>query len=250
METPLTRPAGQAAPPQTEDPQQNALQQETEAEQDAEYLVGGLPPVPDDIRMAARRAPDHWLGIVDPAWTAEEPPPEWAVIGEWRSGPAGQIEEWQPNKEYRPSPQMLGWPEPSDPVDAAVQLAVTGYAPLEDAVRALSTAEVTVLRSSGGAPLVASGPDGTPVVPVFTSVPHQAFAQGLAHTTVAAAELADQCAADGTALSVNPAGPASLVVGAEEVRGALRGTPFEDTPAPEVKTRSPSPLPPSTERTP
>lgn len=85
-----------------------------------------MPPVPTEIRKAGRLAPDPWLGMVDPAWQGEDEPPHWAVVGQWRSGSAGEIEEWRPNEEYRPSPQPLGRPAPSDPVDEAVQRAATG----------------------------------------------------------------------------------------------------------------------------
>ena len=69
-----------------------------------------LPPVPDDIREAARLAPDHWLGVVDPMWYGEGKPPEWAMTGRWRSGLDGEIVEWEDNPDYRPSPRALGWP--------------------------------------------------------------------------------------------------------------------------------------------
>lgn len=53
--------------------------------------------------------------------------------------------EWEDNEAYPPSPQSLGWPEPTDDFDAALQLAVTGYGPPQDGLRALATAEVAVL---------------------------------------------------------------------------------------------------------
>ncbi|WP_443051418.1 type VII secretion system-associated protein, partial [Streptomyces sp. JV184] len=102
--------------------------------------------MPDHIREAAREAPDHWIGVVDPAWTDAAPPPPSALAGEWRSGRDGDVVEWHANDDYRPSPLALGWPEPTDTVDAAVQLAVTGYGSLDDAVEALAGAEVMVLR--------------------------------------------------------------------------------------------------------
>ncbi|MFE1834009.1 type VII secretion system-associated protein [Streptomyces sviceus] len=179
----------------------------------ASHLPPNAPPLPQDVREAARLAPDHWLGVVDPGWQGEGPPPHWAVVGEWRSGLSGEVEEWQPNEEYRPSPASLGWPEPTDPVDAAVQAAVTGYAPVEEAVRALAGAEVTFLRTRAGVPQPLLSPDGTPTVPVFTSAAHQPFALSLTHATLPATALA----AYGMTLTVNPAGPACLVVTAEEV---------------------------------
>ncbi|MFG2196884.1 type VII secretion system-associated protein [Streptomyces sp. NPDC048639] len=184
-----------------------------------------LPPVPEDVREAARSAPDHWIGVVDPGWRGEGTPPPWAVIGEWRSGESGEVEEWQPNEDYRPSPAALGWPEPADPVDAAVQLAVTGYAPEAQAIAALGTAEITVLRAPDGGPLLVCGPNGMPTVPVFSSAAHQAFAGSLTHDTVPAAELAHRLAPSGTPMTLNPAGPASLVVGPDTVLAALEPAP-------------------------
>ncbi|MFC4034389.1 type VII secretion system-associated protein [Streptomyces polygonati] len=172
------------------------------------------------MRDAARLAPDHWLGVVDPAWTADAAPPVWAVVGEWRSGPTGEVEEWQPNEEYRPSPRALGWAAPTDPVDAAVQSAVTGYGPPAAALRALAAAEVTVLRSADGGPLAPAGADGLPVVPVFSAAPHEVFAGGFAHDTVSVLALARDLAASGTPICVNPAGPARLVVTPDEVLAA------------------------------
>ncbi|OSP43985.1 hypothetical protein B7767_07315, partial [Streptomyces sp. 13-12-16] len=114
-----------------------------------------LPPVPDDIREAGRLAPDHWLGVVDPMWSGEGKPPEWAMTGRWRSGLDGEIVEWEDNPDYRPSPRALGWPEPEDEVDRAVQLASTGYGPGEAVPAALAGREVAVLTAPGGGPLSA-----------------------------------------------------------------------------------------------
>ncbi len=44
----------------------------------------------------------------------------------------GEIEEWRANEDYRPSPTALGWPEPTDDVDEAVQRASTGYGPVDE----------------------------------------------------------------------------------------------------------------------
>ncbi|MFD5191629.1 type VII secretion system-associated protein [Streptomyces sp. NPDC058357] len=183
-----------------------------------------LPPVPDHIREAAREAPDHWIGVVDPAWTDAAPPPPWAVAGEWRSGLDGDVVEWQANDDYRPSPRALGWPEPTDPVDAAVQLAVTGYGSLDDAVEALAGAEVMVLRGPDGGPLSVIGADGAPAVPVFTAVPHQPFDGALAHDRVSVADLVRGLAPDEVRLSVNPAGPARISLNARQVIDVLRPT--------------------------
>ncbi|MFD7003657.1 type VII secretion system-associated protein [Streptomyces mirabilis] len=81
----------------------------------------------------------------------------------------GEIEDWQDNSDYRPSPDALGWPEPTDQVDAAVQLASTGYGPTDDVPRSLVDAEVAVLVDADGNPVAASAPNNTRVLPVHTS---------------------------------------------------------------------------------
>ncbi|MFB7054886.1 type VII secretion system-associated protein [Streptomyces vinaceus] len=183
-------------------------------------MTSSPPPVTDEVREAARLAPDHWLGVVDPGWRGQDPPPRWALVGEWRSTPGGEVAEWRPNEEYRPSPAALGWPGATDPVDEAVQRAVTGYGPLEEAVRALAVAEVHVLTAPDGEPLRVAGPDGVPAVPVFTALPHQPFAGILAHRSLPAAELARALAAADILIALNPAGPARLTVPAAEVAAA------------------------------
>lgn len=217
-----------------------------------------LPPVPDHIREAAREAPDHWIGVVDPAWTDDAAPPPWAVAGEWRSGLDGEVVEWQPNDDYRPSPLALGWPEPTDPVDAAVQLAVTGYGPLSDAVEALAAADAAVLRAPDGGPLTVAGADGSPAIPLFTAVPHQPFEGALAHDTVAVADLVRGLPTDQVRLSVNPAGPARILLDARQVLDAVRpavSTPATVSTASTASTAStgsshPLPTSPVTQRTP
>jgi hypothetical protein len=181
-----------------------------------------MPPVPDDIREAARLAPDHWLGMVDPTWTGDGAPPEWAVVGQWRSGPDGEIVEWQDNEDYRPSPRALGWPEPSDDVDAAVQLAATGYGSGEAVTAALATRpEVAVFVLPGGEPLSATAPDGaTPVVPVFTSPVHLHSAGRLAFELMALPELVERLP-EGHLLYLNPSAAVSMAVETEVLREAM-----------------------------
>ncbi|MGI5197947.1 type VII secretion system-associated protein [Streptomyces sp. CA-288835] len=185
-----------------------------------------MPVPPQELVEAARLAPDHWISMVDPGWSGEGVPPDWAVAGRWRSGPAGEIEEWEDNEAYRPSPEALGWPAPADDVDAAFQLAVTGYGPAEDAVRALAAAEVAVLTLPDGLPVTAVASDGTPVVPVYTSSPYLDAAGGFAFEVVAVPDLLGRLP-DGYALYVNPSGPAGTVLATgqlEEATALGRGT--------------------------
>jgi hypothetical protein len=192
---------------------------------DGDEETGGarqeMPPVPDFIREAARQAPDHFFGMVDPAWSGEDAPPEWAVLGQWRSDLQGEVVEWQDNEEYRPSPQAMEWPDPTDPVDAAVQLAATGYGPAEDVTRALADAEVAVFVAPGGAPLTAVAPDDeTPVVPVFTAPEHLHAAGRLSFRSVKIPDLVDELP-EGHRIYLNPSGAVSMMVEPAMLREAV-----------------------------
>ncbi|MGW8062549.1 type VII secretion system-associated protein [Streptomyces ziwulingensis] len=179
-----------------------------------------MPTPPEDIVAAARLAPDHWISMVDPGWDGEGVPPDRVVVGRWRTGASGEIEEWEDNEAYRPSPEAQGWPEPTDDVDAALQLAVTGYGPVEDALRALATAEVAVLTLPDGTPVTAAVRDGRRVVPVFTAPPHLDGVGGLAFTHVTVPSLLDRLP-PGHAFYVNPAGPAGTVLEPGQLRAHL-----------------------------
>ncbi|KAA0909751.1 type VII secretion system-associated protein, partial [Streptomyces apricus] len=173
--------------------------------------------IPEAVRDAARRAPGHWIGVVDPEWTDEGTPPEWAVLGEWQSDEGGGVGDYRANPAYRPSARVLGWPEPTDPVDEAAQRAATGYGSVDEAVAALAEAEVTVVRAADGRPLTATGQDGTPVVLLFTSPAHEFMSPALRHGTLPARELARSLAGSDTRLLANPAAAAPLLVPADSL---------------------------------
>ncbi len=181
-----------------------------------------MPTPPDDIVEAARLAPEHWISMIDPGWDGEGVPPDRVVVGRWRTGTTGEIEEWEDNEAYRPSPEALGWPEPTDDVDHALQLAVTGYGTVEDALRALATAEVAVLTLPDGSPVTAAVADGRLVVPVFTAAPHLAGVGAFASERVTVPALLDRLP-PGHALYVNPAGPAGTVLEPGRLAGADPG---------------------------
>ncbi|MFI0895582.1 type VII secretion system-associated protein [Streptomyces sp. NPDC020983] len=189
-----------------------------------------LPAVPDHVREAARLAPGTWLPMVDPAWSeeGEEDPPDWARLGSWRSDEAGEVAEWRANPEYLPSPASLGWPEPADPVDAAVQRAVTGWGPSEDVPWALARTQVAVFRAPGGGLATAVAPDHlTPVVPVFTAPRHLEQAGRLSFETLELGELLDRLP-EGHVVYLNPTGTVSMTVETAELRAALAEAAAED----------------------
>src|SRR4051794_29558503 len=127
-------------------------------------------PVPAEVRTAAPLAPHHWIATLDPGWSMEGDPPVWAVDARWRTDAEGNIVEYQENHKYRPSPRVLGWPEPEDAVDDAVQQAATGYGDSRDVVRAMIEAkELAVAIRPDHELLAAVAGDGMPVVLVYTS---------------------------------------------------------------------------------
>jgi hypothetical protein len=178
-----------------------------------------VPEIPDAVRAAARQAPGHWIGVVDPEWEGERTPPEWAVLGEWQSDDSGEVTEFRANPVYRPSARMLGWPEPTDPVDAAAQRAATGYGSTDEALAALAEAEVTVVRGPDGGPLTAPGRDGAPVVLLFTSPAHEFMSPALHHDTIPVRELVRSLDGSDTLLMVNAAAAAPLLVPAAGLPG-------------------------------
>lgn len=204
-------------------------------ERDAEIIdADEPPPIPDEIREAARLAPDHWLGMVDPTWSGEGAPPEWALVGQWRSGLDGEIEEWRDNPDYRPSPNALGWPEPEDEVDEAIQLAATGYGPGEAVGESLVGREVAVLVKPGGGVLFAAAPDGEAVVPLFTSPVFLHTAGRLAFEVMNVNDLVHQVP-EGHLLYLNPSAPVSMTLELDVMRAAVESA---NSPAPSVPTVS------------
>ncbi|MEU0134930.1 type VII secretion system-associated protein [Streptomyces sp. NPDC006296] len=181
------------------------------------------PAPPEEFVEAARLAPDHLFYLSDPAWKGEGPPPEWAVVGQWRSDARGEIVEWEDNEEYRPSPEAQGWPEPADAVDRAVQLAVTGYGPAQDVLAALAGTEVAVLITADGEPVSASAPDGTAVVPVYTSPRYLGATGRLGYRSLPVTELLDRVP-PGHSLCLNSSAPASMLLATDGLAEALRAT--------------------------
>ncbi|CAM5642914.1 type VII secretion system-associated protein [Streptomyces sp. NPDC088763] len=193
------------------------------------------PEIPEAVRDAARRAPGHWIGMVDPDWTQDRTPPAWAVVGEWQSDESGDVGDYRPNPDYRPSARVLGWPEPTDPVDAAAQRAATGYGSVDEAIAALARAEITVVRGPDGGPLTAAGVDGVPVILSFTSAEHAFMSAALRHDRVPAEELARSLHGSGAQLMVNAGAAAPLLVPLDRLLDALPG------PEPDAERTRPAP---------
>ncbi|MBU3867130.1 type VII secretion system-associated protein [Streptomyces sp. 4503] len=126
----------------------------------------------------------------------------------------------RPEPEYQPSPNALGWPEPEDEVDKAIQLAATGYGPGEAVGEALVGREVAVLVKPGGGVLCAAAPDGEAVVPLFTSPVFLHTAGRLAFELVSADDLIDR-APEGHLLYLIPSAPVSMTLELDALRSAI-----------------------------
>lgn len=191
-----------------------------------------IDPAPPEVFVrAAKAAPNNWLYLTDPTWRGEAPPPEFAVVGQWRSDADGEIVEWVANEDYVPSPGARGWPEPTDDVDRAIQLATTGYGPADDVTAALAEAEVAMLVTADGEPVSASAPDGTPVVPVYTSPRYLHRTGPLRFEQVRIADVLDRIP-EGHTLCLNSSAAVSMVLamdGLAEALAAAESAPAKET---------------------
>jgi hypothetical protein len=178
---------------------------------------GPVPEPTEDILAAAEASPNSWCPMIDPAWDEEQgAAPDWAVVGWWWSGETGELETWKTNPDYRPSPQALGWPAPTDPVDEVLQLAGTGYLPPGEVALALAGNSVGVFVCADGEPLVGAAPDRTPVVPVYTSPRHVQMAGRMLYEVRPVSAVVSSLP-DGHQLYLNPTGPVSMLLEADEV---------------------------------
>ncbi|MGO4754688.1 type VII secretion system-associated protein [Streptomyces sp. 2MCAF27] len=192
------------------------------------------PAPPEEFVQAAKAAPNHWLYLTDPTWRGEAPPPEFAVVGQWRSDDNGEIVEWQANEDYVPSPGARGWPEPTDDVHRAGQLAPTGYGPADDVTAALAKAELAMLVTADGRPVSASAADGTAVVPIYTSARHLHKTGPLGFERVRIADVLDRIP-EGHNVSVNSSAAVSMVLVTDKLVAALAAV--ESAPAEEPPTQ-------------
>jgi len=157
--------------------------------------------------------------MVDPYWTGPEPVPDWAVVGRWRTDSAGAVLAFDGNDGYRPSPWVLGWPEPTDEIDRAAYRLATGYGDEQALAARLAGSVVAVLVDAGGAPVRVATPDGAPAVPVFSDDAQLAALDRFAAVSLAVADLLP-LVPPGHRIYLNPAGAVATLVDVERVRSA------------------------------
>ncbi|GAA2986266.1 MULTISPECIES: type VII secretion system-associated protein [Streptomyces] len=210
----------------TAGPAPTAVEPETEDDDEVKAPAASLPEPPPEVVEAARNLPERWLSVPDPAWAGEGAPPDRAIPGRWRTDSTGTVVAWEDNERYQPSPEALGRPRATDPVESAVQRAVTGYGPAGEVLRTLAAAKVAVLIGADGEPAALRSAEGEPVVPVFTSPASQRVVGTLAARLLPAADAIGELP-DGHSLYANPTGPAGIVreteAPAEEIAAQERG---------------------------
>lgn len=175
---------------------------------------------PEDYVRAAVAAPGHWMSVIDRHWNGDEdePPPSWARLGRWRSDENGEIVEWEENPGYRPSPDAHGWAPPVSPVDAAAQLAATGYASRELFALMLADAELAVCVDGNGGLTVTEAEDGTEAVPVFSASPEPAADELPPHEVMSVPELLERLPAGKDVLFLSSSAPVGQLVTVTELR--------------------------------
>ncbi|MFI1400879.1 type VII secretion system-associated protein [Streptomyces sp. NPDC020681] len=175
------------------------------------------PELTQELRDQARRAPGSWLYSIDPMYDPAGTVPPYAILGAWQVDAKGEPGPFTHNPNYRPSPASLGLPEPTDPVDAALQLAATGHGPDQAVVDALAAA--TVYLPDDGDDIAVYTDDEGRFVPVLTD-PGHAPATVERLRPVQCAELLKLLPAD-VALKLNPGARVSVRIPSADVRATL-----------------------------
>jgi hypothetical protein len=116
---------------------------------------------------------------------------------------------------------MMGLPEPADEIEAAVQLAASGYGPEQDLLSALAGAELAVWVRADGQPVTAAAPDGSPVLPAFSSAVYLESSGAFAAEWIPVAELLERVPEDHS-LYLNPTGPVAIRLETQQLRAALK----------------------------
>jgi hypothetical protein len=178
------------------------------------------PLVSPEAREAARHSPGGWVYEIDPFFDADGDVPPYGIVGAWPVDDRGEIsEEFERNPNYRPSPVALEFPEPVDPLDAAAQLAVTGYGENQQAAAALLRSQVFVASGDEDS-LWVHEVDGKHAVFVFSSeqhLPREPLLGSDGWRRIDGGRLAELLP-EGSDVVVNVGGPAPWAIGATDLR--------------------------------
>lgn len=152
---------------------------------------------------------DRWVFLIDPAWQrreeSDEPPPE-AVVGGWYADSNGEQGRFRPNPAYEPSEPGL----PTDPVDAALQLVVSGKADGDELLQATREVILGLAVDDEGYAVVAPAPDDVPSALVATAPRHRERVNAPGWVEVTVEDLAAGLPDEGVDVLLNPGAPASM----------------------------------------
>lgn len=179
-----------------------------------------LPEITLDMRAAARTNPGRWLHVIDPIFGQEDDVPPWGVIGAYPVDERGEIREtFTPNTDYRPSPKALRMPLPSNELERVMQLIHTRYRAQDDLLPVLLESTLLIYARSAQDQEVIGFPnhDGTVMVPACTSAVHVPPVWP-GWREIRGRELVGRL--NGHPLVVNPSGPVTAVVPAEDALGS------------------------------
>ncbi|GAA3510872.1 hypothetical protein FHR32_003774 [Streptosporangium album] len=178
------------------------------------------PPLTDELREQARRSPGAWLYAVDPFFDPDGEVPPYGIVGAWQVDAAGEITgEFRRNPNHRPSPVALGYPEPTDPVDRAVQLSLTGYATGQDITPLLLEADVIVAAGPGGGIPVFDTGEGRAAFAYTTQVhlPDELPESSTGWQRIHGGDLVALLPAD-VGIAINPSGPVGVILPPADLR--------------------------------
>ncbi|MGC4953671.1 type VII secretion system-associated protein [Actinomadura citrea] len=181
------------------------------------------PPSSPEALEYANQHPGSWLYEIDPFFDSDDDVPAYGIVGAWSIGEDGKItDSFKKNPDYRPSPEVLGFPEPTDPLDAAIQLVVAGYGDDDQALAQLRSSEVlvaTVPEGDSGSVWVHEI-DGIEGVFAFTSraqLPKEPLFEGGSWQSLPAGELASSVP-DNVDIVININSPARWKIDSQSLR--------------------------------
>ena len=163
------------------------------------------PPVTEQMREAARSAPDSWLYVLE----GDE------VVGAYPVDEHGEVvEDFQHNPDHVPGAVEV---EPTDPLDAALHELSAGRGSREAVLALLRTAELLVRDGAGEGLVVHTTPAGRDVVQAYSSQQHApTVGADAGWQTRRGRELA-RVLPVGVALQLNPGSPVSVTVPRESL---------------------------------
>ncbi len=166
----------------------------------------------------------EWLVMLDPRWQPDDGAdhhhiPAEVVVGAWAVAADGEVGLFEANLLYQPD----GPDAPTDPLDAALQLAASGRLDPESLLAVVRATLVDLAVDDAGAPVVGRSPDEVDCVLVATADPHRTRVPCANWRPVDLAELLALIPSDVDVL-FNPGGPASVRLLASALAdGAARG---------------------------